>query len=51
MGNDGYRCVYCPNCPYYKQITSYGTEWLECGNTNCIHYGADYTEVEDDFKT
>lgn len=45
MQNDGYRCVYCP---YYKQITSYGTEWLKCGNTNCIHYGTDYTEVEDE---
>lgn len=45
---DGYKCIYCPNCPYYEQKTSYGTEEVKCGNTDCIYYGADYTEERED---
>lgn len=48
MNDKGYKCVYCPNCPYYERVTSYGTERVECGNTDCIHHGADYTEVKAD---
>ena len=44
----GYKCVYCPNCPYYERPSSYGIERIKCANTNCIHYEADYTEVQDD---
>lgn len=25
----------CSNCPLYKQITSYGIEWIECDN-KCV---------------
>ena len=25
----------CPMCPYYEQKTSYGTELVHCGNTEC----------------
>lgn len=25
----------CPQCPYYEQKTSYGTEILKCKNTDC----------------
>lgn len=25
----------CSNCPLYKQITSYGIEWIKCNN-KCV---------------
>ena len=25
----------CPQCPYYEQKTSYGTEIIKCWNTEC----------------
>ena len=27
----------CPHCPYYIQITSYGTELVKCNNEECPH--------------
>ena len=27
--------INCPLCPYYTQITSYGTELIKCNNTDC----------------
>lgn len=27
----------CPNCPYYEQKTSYGTEVIKCNNEECPH--------------
>jgi len=35
---NGCKCFWCPNCPYYEQKTSYGTEEVRCANTNCILY-------------
>ena len=46
--NEGYKCKDCPNCPYYEQVTSYGTEEIRCGNYDCVHYGTDYMEVNAD---
>ena len=28
----------CPQCPYYEQKTSYGTELVKCENTDCPKY-------------
>ena len=25
----------CPQCPYYEQKTSYGTEKIKCNNKEC----------------
>lgn len=25
----------CPQCPYYEQQTSYGTEKIKCNNKEC----------------
>ena len=25
----------CPQCPYYEQKTSYGTELVKCNNEEC----------------
>ena len=25
----------CPQCPYYEQKTSYGTELIKCNNEDC----------------
>lgn len=25
----------CPQCPYYEQNTSYGTELVKCNNKEC----------------
>jgi len=25
----------CPQCPYYEQTTSYGTEQIKCDNKEC----------------
>ena len=36
----------CANCPYYEQTTSYGTEEVRCGNTDCILYDDDEQEGE-----
>lgn len=44
---EGYKCIYCPNCPYYESTTSYGTEKIKCENTDCIMYGTDFAEESD----
>lgn len=30
------ECQWISNCPYYEVQTSYGTETVKCGNTDCI---------------
>lgn len=51
MTNDkGFKCVDCPNCPYYERPSSYGSERIKCANTDCIQYGADYMEVSDEIS-
>lgn len=29
----------CPQCPYYEQKTSYGSEMVKCDNKECIYKG------------
>lgn len=43
MDNEGYKCVYCSNCPYYEFITD-----GKCGNYDCVHYETDYTREDED---
>lgn len=38
----------CPHCPYYKQITSYGTEFIKCNNEECPYYKAEIVEEKTD---
>ena len=47
MTSEGFRCERCSNCPYYEQITSYGKEQVECGNTDCILHGLEDMEVDE----
>lgn len=49
--NEGSKCLWCPNCPYYEQTTSYGTERIRCANTNCILYEQYIEEENEEEKT
>lgn len=31
-------CFWQSQCPYYEVETSYGTETVKCGNTDCALY-------------
>ena len=40
----------CPQCPYYEQKTSYGTEILECKNIDCPFLIRVESEVKNDTR-
>ena len=44
----GVKCFWQKNCPYYEQVTSYGTEEVKCGNTDCPHYTIARDEEDED---
>ena len=48
MTKEGYKCVYCPICPYYEKVTSYGVEKIRCANTDCILHGAEDGDADED---
>ena len=36
----------CPQCPYYEQKTSYGTEVVKCNNEKCPYNVVEPQESE-----
>lgn len=38
MTNEGSKCQWASNCPYYERQGSYGTEIYRCANTDCSLY-------------
>lgn len=41
--------IKCPHCPYYIQTTSYGTEYIRCGNDSCNFYKEDRINRHNNF--
>ena len=48
MDKSGVKCFWQSQCPYYETITSYGTEIIECGNTDCPLYPIEQEREEQD---
>lgn len=38
MIDEGSKCQWVSNCPYYERQGSYGTEIYRCANTDCALY-------------
>ena len=45
---EGVKCPSISNCPYYERHTSYGTEVIKCGNTDCALYSVYKDEEEEE---